>query len=146
MNNLKILVYSVLFIVILIQPALAAPEQNKNKHFDRAKFFEKLSKDLNLTNEQKAKIQTLEAEQKETVPNTINQLKQKYNALTEELIKEKYDNTTINKITEEILALENKISLNRINTKIKMRNILSAEQFKQLEENMHKMHKQKPNN
>ena len=121
-----------LFIAILIKPALAENAQNKNKQFDRAKFFEKLSKDLNLTDEQKAKIQTLEAEQKETVPNTIKILRQKYNDLSLELMKDKYDTDTINKITEEILSLENKASSNRINTKIKMRNILSAEQFKQL--------------
>lgn len=146
MKNLKILIYSVLFIAIFMQPALAANEQTKNKQFDKAKFFEKLSKDLNLTDEQKSKIQALEAEQKETVPNTMKALKQKYNDLTAELTKEKYDTATINKITEEILSLENKASSNRINTKIKMRNILSAEQFKKLEENVHQIHKQKPIN
>lgn len=143
MRNLKILIYSFLFIVVFMQPVLAAGEQNKNKQFDKVKFFEKLSNDLNLTDEQKSKIQALEAEQKETVPNTIRTLKQKYNDLTAELTKEKYNIDTVNKITEDILSLENKASSNRINTKIKMRNILSAEQFKKLEENMHQIHKKK---
>lgn len=146
MKKLKVLICSVLFVAILIQPVLAANEQNKNKQFDKAKFFEKLSKDLNLSDEQKTKIQALQTEQKEIVPNTMKQLRQKYNDLTAELVKEKYDNNTINKITEEIVSLENKAALNRINTKIKMRSILSVEQFKQLEDNMHKMHKQKINN
>jgi len=143
MRNLKFLIYSFLFIVVFMQPVLAAGEQNKNKQFDKVKFFEKLSNDLNLTDEQKSKIQALEAEQKETVPNTIRTLKQKYNDLTAELTKEKYNIDTVNKITEDILSLENKASSNRINTKIKMRNILSAEQFKKLEENMHQIHKKK---
>jgi len=148
MKRLRVLVSLMFFIVILIQPVLADNNniQKQDKQFDRAKFFEKLNKDLNLTDEQKTKIQTLQAEQQNIVPNTMKELRQKYNDLTTELSKEKYDKNIINSLTEEILSIEKKLSLDRINTKIKMRDILSTEQFKRLEENMHKMHKHKPNN
>ena len=128
-------------IMFFMQPLLADNmANNKYKQQDGIKYFEKLSIDLNLTDDQKTKIQSLQKEQKETVPVTMRELKQKNKDLDMELAKEKYDNAVVNKLAQEIISLENKLSSNRLNTKIKMRSILSAEQFKQLDKNMRNVH------
>lgn len=127
----------VLICMFFLQPLFAEKSgNNKIKNHDGIKFFEKLSIDLKLTDEQKTKIQALQEEQKENIPGTMKELRQKNKDLDIELGKEKYDTAVVNKLAQEIISLENKLSTNRINTKIKMRSILSAEQFKQLDENM----------
>ena len=141
MKSLKYVVFFV-FCSFFVQPLFAENFIN-DKHGNRQdgiKFFEKLSIDLKLTDEQKTKIQSLQQEQKENVPATIKELKQKNKDLDIELAKEKYDMNVVNKLAQDIISLENKLSTNRINTKIKMRNILSAEQFKQLDNNMRNIH------
>ena len=140
MKSVKIVV--LLFVSIcFIQPLFADNIANgKNKHQDGIKFFEKLSHDLNLTDEQKTKIQALQEEQKQTVPSIMKELGQKNKAIDAELAKDKYDVNNVNKLANDIVSLETKLSANRINTKIKMRSILSAEQFKQLDQNMRSMH------
>lgn len=140
---MKLLKYVAFFLLcfFLVQPLFADNlGKDKNNYQDGIKFFEKLSIDLKLTDEQKTKIQLLQKEQKENVPETMKELRQKNKDLDAELIKEKYDTAVVNKLVQDIILLENKLATNRINTKVKMRNILSAEQFKQLDKNMRNMH------
>jgi Spy/CpxP family protein refolding chaperone len=70
----------------------------------------------------------------------MKQIQEKRQALDNELLKAEYDKTAVDSLTKEIRQLSGDIIQIQIDGKIKMRNILTYDQFKQLEEDRIKMH------
>jgi len=102
--------------------------------------FEKMLKKLKITDEQKAKMDELMKSDKIKRSALRKQIQEKRQALDNELLKAEYDKTAVDSLTKEIRQLSGDIIQIQIDGKIKMRNILTYDQFKQLEEDRIKMH------
>ena len=109
--------------------------------------FEKLIKELNITEDQQEKIkQNMQADVAKK-KQLRTQIKEKFNAIDEELLKENFNIEVINGLCEEIQKLNAEITKINIEGKIQVRNILTYEQFVKMDqnrkENMKKMKKDK---
>ncbi|MFA7074047.1 MAG: Spy/CpxP family protein refolding chaperone [Endomicrobiaceae bacterium] len=98
------------------------------------KKFEKMLKKLKITDEQKAKMDELMKSDMAQRTALKKQIREKRQAVDNELLKADYDKTVVDTLTKEIRQLSGDIVQIQIDGKIKMRNILTYEQFKQLEE------------
>ena len=96
--------------------------------------FEKIAKELNITDEQKQKINELMRADLEKKKLLRQQIKQKSDAIDEELIKEKFDIHVINKLAEEIQQLNAEIAKTNIESKLNVRSILTFEQYSRMEQ------------
>lgn len=98
------------------------------------KKFEKMLKKLKITDEQKAKMDELMKSDMAQRTALKKQIREKRKAIDNELLKADYDKNIVDTLTKEIRQLSGDIVQIQIDGKIKMRNILTYEQFKQLEE------------
>ena len=112
------------------------------KHFDdpekRQEMFNKMTKELNLTDEQISEMEKLRQENKDKVKQIIIQIREKDKEIDAELVKEKYDSAKVNSLLQEIRNLSADMAQMRIEDKIKIRSILTQEQFKKLSKNKKK--------
>ncbi len=102
--------------------------EKKNK-----KSFDTIAKELNLTDEQKKKIEDLGKTNKEKIKEIRKQIKEKNKAINDELLKENYNVNTVNGLAAEIQQLQGSIEKIRIDGKVQIRSILTYDQFKQME-------------
>ena len=121
----------------------AAPPQKDNKimpeppHKQQEQMrqdFDKISKELNITDEQKQKINELMQADILRKKELRKQIKQKSNAIDEELLKENIDMDVINKLAQEIQQLSAEISKINIESKLNVRSILTFEQYSKMEQ------------
>ena len=122
----------------------AAPaEQNKvnmppeppHKHQQQFKQdFEKIAKELKITEEQKQKINELMQADLNKKHELRQQIKQKSYDLDNEIQKEKVDMNAVNNLTKEIQQLNANLAKINIDSKLNVRNILSYEQYSKLEQ------------
>jgi Spy/CpxP family protein refolding chaperone len=111
------------------------PPEPPHKYQQQMKVdFEKISKELNITEEQKQKINELMKSDLEKKKELRQQIKQKSEAIDEELMKEKFDMNTINSLATEIQQLNAEIAKINIESKLKVRNILTFEQYSRMEQ------------
>ncbi len=110
------------------------PKMSKQDMKKMKKSFEEIAKELNLNDEQKQQIETMAKADKEKKKEIRKQIKEKFKAVDEELLKENYDINTINGLTAEIQSLQGEMAKMNIDGKIQMRSILTYDQFKQIEE------------
>ncbi len=96
--------------------------------------FEKISKELNITEEQKQKINELMQADLTKKKELRQQIKEKSDAIDEELMKEKFDIYVVNKLSEEIQQLNAEIAKINIESKLNVRNILTFEQYSRMEQ------------
>ena len=112
----------------------AAPADPMHKQQDQLKQdFDKISKELNITDDQKQKINELMQADITKKRELRQQIKQKSNAIDEELMKEKFDIHTVNQLTEDIEKLSAEISKINIESKLNVRSILTYEQYSRME-------------
>ncbi len=104
------------------------------KEIKKKKSFDEIAKDINLTDEQKQQIETMAKADKDKKKEIRNQMKEKFKAIDAELLKENYDINVVNNLTAEVQTLQSEMSKMNIDGKIQMRNILTYDQFKQIEE------------
>lgn len=115
--------------------AYAAPEeggQKKGPGYERGegpKFFQK----LNLTPEQKEKLKAQRESRKEAVKAVHKELKTKMQALHEEIAKPVTDRAKINGQVAEVNTLKGQIFAQHIEGILGMKEILTPEQFAQLQ-------------
>ncbi len=108
-------------------------------HKQMKEKMEKLDKELNLTDEQKTKMEALRQSDKEKRKELITQLIEKKQALDDELLKADYDKTTVSELTNEIRRISADIAQVQIDGKIQIRNILTLEQFQKIQQQKTKM-------
>jgi periplasmic protein CpxP/Spy len=98
----------------------------------KGKGFGKQLKELNLTPEQKEKIEAQRKEQKSAMKNLRESLKAKHEELRAEMDKEKTDKAKIESITAELKKLEAQRIDQDVKGILQMKETLTPEQFKKL--------------
>ncbi|MBO7431723.1 MAG: periplasmic heavy metal sensor [Elusimicrobia bacterium] len=112
----------------------AAPADPMHKQQDQLRQdFDKISKELNITDDQKQKINELMQADITKKRELRQQIRQKSNAIDEELMKEKPDMKKINDVSTEIQKLNAEIAKINIESKLNVRNILTYDQYSRME-------------
>ncbi|MDD2524097.1 MAG: Spy/CpxP family protein refolding chaperone, partial [Endomicrobiaceae bacterium] len=114
----------------------------KDKDCKMKEKFEKMLKKLNITDAQKTKMDELMNSDKEKRASLKKQIHEKRQALDNELLKADYDKAVVENLTKDIRQLSGDIVQIQIDGKIQIRNILTYEQFKKIEEDRIKMQKE----
>ncbi|MCX7698618.1 MAG: Spy/CpxP family protein refolding chaperone [Candidatus Goldbacteria bacterium] len=91
-----------------------------------------LSEKLNLSGEQIEKIRKLRDESKKNIVNIHKEITKSMDALQNELKKTKPDRDKINKLIDEILSNQKKMMIIRTDKMLKIKEILTEDQFKKL--------------
>ena len=113
----------------------AMPHEMSKKYQQQMKEdFDRITKELNITDEQKQKINESMMADLAKKKELRQQIKQKTNLIDEELLKEKIDMNVINKLSTEIQQLSAEISKINTESKLNVRNILSFEQYSRMEQ------------
>ncbi len=116
------------------------PQRAQHQHQQKIKHdFDKILKEANITDEQKNKMEQFMQSDIAKKKELRKQIKEKMKNIDEELLKEDYDINVINGLSSEIQQLNSEISKINVNSKLQIRNILTYEQFKQLEQHRQKM-------
>lgn len=100
-----------------------------------AERFDKTAKELGLTQDQIAQMKEIREQNKIKTKQIIDEIRKKDKAIDEELLKENYDRVLVNNLLQEIRQLSADMSQIRIDDKIKVRSILTQEQFSKIEQN-----------
>lgn len=100
-----------------------------------AERFYKTAKELGLTQDQIAQMKEIREQNKIKTKQIIEEIRKKDKAIDEELLKENYDRAVVNNLLQEIRQLSADMSQIRIDDKIKVRSILTQEQFSKIEQN-----------
>jgi len=139
-----------LAVALLVTTSLyAVPPQEKgdmpeppHQHFQKmGPDFEKIAKELNITDEQKAQMNEMMKVDMERKQELRKQVKEKMDAISDELMKENIDMNAVNAIAAEVQQLSADISRINIESKLKVRSVLSFEQYTKIEKNRKEMRK-----
>lgn len=126
----------------------AQPQENKENsmfepsHHNQQKMkqeFDKIAKELNITEEQKQKMNEMMKADMSKKRELRQQIREKMDAVDEELMKETIDMNEINKLAAEIQQINAEISKINIESKLKVRSVLSFEQYTKMEQNRKQM-------
>ena len=129
-----------LFISSFVFAAPPTQDKPKKKHQSVEQYhvqvtvdFEKIAKELNITDDQKQKINELMRADLTKKHNLRQQIKQKSEAIDEELLKQQVDMNKVTGLATEIQQLNAEISKINIESKINVRNVLSYDQYSRME-------------
>ena len=137
-----------LAVALLVTTSLyAVPPQEKgdmpeppHQHFQKmGPDFEKIAKELNITDEQKAQMNEMMKVDMERKQELRKQIKEKMDAISDELMKENIDMNAVNAIAAEVQQLSADISRINIESKLKVRSVLSFEQYTKMEKTRKEM-------
>ena len=133
--------FAVLFLGLAITAFCAEPPKkiylSERQEFEQkaAEKFDKTAKELGLTQDQIAQMKEIREQNKIKTKQIIEEIRKKDRAIDEELLKENYDRVAVNNLLQEIRQLSADMSQIRIDDKIKVRSILTQEQFSKIEQN-----------
>ena len=113
-------------------------QNNVNNQKQKIQELDKAVQSLNITNEQKQQMKQLMESDVAKRKELKEKLREKMEAIDNELAKEKYDIGIIENLEKEIEQINIKILKIKIDGKVKMRNILTREQFLKMEQ--HRKH------
>ncbi len=146
-----------LAVALLVSSSLyAVPPQDKGdvaepQHMHHQKMgpdFAKIAEELNITEEQKTTLNNMMKEDMSRKKELRQVIRQKMEAIDDELLKENVDMNVINQLATEIQQTSADISRINIESKLKVRSVLSFEQYTKMEQNrkemMEKFKKEKP--
>ena len=139
-----------LAVALLVSSSLyAVPPQDKGdvaepQHMHHQKMgpdFAKIAEELNITEEQKTALNNMMKEDMSRKKELRQVIRQKMEAIDEELLKENVDMNVINQLAAEIQQTSADISRINIESKLKVRSVLSFEQYTKMEQNRKEMMK-----
>lgn len=108
--------------------------QSIEKHFIQATVdFEKIAKELNITDDQKQKINGLMQADLKKKHALRQQIKEKSEIIDDELLKEQVDMNKVTGLTTEIQQLNAELAKINIESKINVRKVLSYDQYSRME-------------
>ena len=113
-------------------------QNNVNNQKQKIRELDKAVQSLNITDEQKQQMKQLMESDVAKRKELKEKLREKMEAIDNELAKEKYDIGIIENLEKEIEQINIKILKIKIDGKVKMRNILTREQFLKMEQ--HRKH------
>ena len=128
-NSLFIIYFSLLFVLSISVPAIC----DTNEQI--AERFNKTAKELGLTQDQLSQMKEIREQNKIKTKQIIQEIRNKDKAIDEELLKENYDRAVVNALLQEIRQLSADMAQLRIDDKIKVRSILTPDQFLKIEHN-----------
>jgi Spy/CpxP family protein refolding chaperone len=105
---------------------------------NREKHFENIIKDLNLTPEQQQLLDKNRTQNREKERRLRDEIFEKKNLLREELSQPEFNMNEIKQIHNEIKALLAQVEDNRLDGILEVRNILTAEKFREFHQKMGK--------
>ena len=115
------------------------PEPPQMHHQKMGPDFEKMAKELGITDEQKDKLNEMMKEDMSRKKELREVIKQKMEAIDAELLKENIDMNAINALAAEIQQTSSDISRINVESKLKVRSVLSFEQYTKMEQNRKEM-------
>lgn len=101
----------------------------------RIQDFDNLIKELNINEAQQKEIKDLMQNGMTKKRELRHQIREKFVAIDNELLKEKFDMEVIRGLEKEIQELNTQVSKINIETKLKVRSILTFEQYTKIEQN-----------
>ena len=137
-----------LAVALLVSSSLyAVPPQDKGdvaepQHMHHQKMgpdFAKIAEELNITEEQKTALNNMMKEDMSRKKELRQVIRQKMEAIDEELLKENVDMNVINQLASEIQQKSADISRINIESKLKVRSVLSFEQYTKMEKTRKEM-------
>ncbi len=129
LRKLFVIYFSMLFVLSFCVPAFCDTDKQI------AERFNKTAKELGLTQDQISKMKQIREENKVKTKQIIQEIRNKDKAIDEELLKENYDRAVVNALLQEIRQLSADMAQLRIDDKIKVRSILTPDQFLKIEHN-----------
>jgi len=137
---LVVFVASVFLVNLCLYAEAYHPKKGDKGYYEKGGKFEKFCEELGLTKEQEAQLKT----QREEFKNKNNALRKKMRVkrrkLRDELEKPDVDRARVDTIIEELNDLNREKIKNRVNKILSMKNVLTPEQFKNLQDKMEKKH------
>jgi Spy/CpxP family protein refolding chaperone len=127
-----------LFVSVAVYAVTPNNQNIENNHEQKRQELDKAVQSLNITNEQKQQMKQLMESDIAKRKELKEKSKEKMEAIDNELAKEKYDISVIENLVKEIEQINLEILKIKIDGKIKMRNILTREQFLRMEQ--HRKH------
>lgn len=138
-KNFIICVVSITFLFSFVELSFCDTSKkiSSRQEFEQkaAERFDKTAKELGLTQDQIAQMKEIREQNKIKTKQIIEEIRKKDKAIDEELLKENYDRAVVNNLLQEIRQLSADMSQIRIDDKIKVRSILTQEQFSKIEQN-----------
>ena len=128
-KKLIITCFSALFVLGICIPAFCDTDKQL------AERFNKTAKELGLTQDQISQMKQIREENKVKTKQIIQEIRDKDKAIDEELLKENYSRAVVNGLLQEIRQLSADMAQLRIDDKIKVRSILTPDQFIKIEHN-----------
>lgn len=124
----------ILFIAVTVYAVIPQQQNIQNNQKQLKQDFDKTIQTLNITDEQKQQIKQLMESDIAKRKELKTQMKEKMEAIDNELSKEKYDVSVIENLTKEIEQINLEILKIKVDGKIKMRNILTFKQYLKMEQ------------
>ena len=137
--NLFTIFVSVMFLFSVCQTIFCGQKPYSRQEFEKqaAEKFYKTAKELGLTQDQISQMEEISEQNRIRTIEIIKEIRKKDKAIDEELLKENYDRSVVNNLLQEIRQLSADMAQLRIDDKIKVRSILTQEQFLKIEQNKH---------
>jgi Spy/CpxP family protein refolding chaperone len=130
--------------ILLSAPAVYADrggdrKDGKKKEWSEkmAADWDKLCKDLNITEDQKKQLDANKEKNREEMKAVFKEMKDKKDLMRAELEKEAIDIAKVQAINNDLKALQSKMLDNKLAGILEVRKVLSAEQFKKFSSKMH---------
>jgi Spy/CpxP family protein refolding chaperone len=121
---------------------VAAPEAVQKGH--QEKRIEEIYNQLQLTDDQKRKLEVNKQQHRAIMQNVRQQMKANREALEAQLMKPQLDMPKIKELHNRIKALQSQIDDNRLGSILAVREILSTEQFSKFLSLVHKHKNERP--
>ncbi len=94
--------------------------------------YDILAEKLNLSNEQKEKVKTIMEDNDKKIKGLVEKKIEKKNALEDEIEKENCNKDTVSKLMKDISSLSAELFKLKIDTKMKIKSVLTFEQYSQM--------------
>ena len=128
-KKLVITCFLALFVLGFCVPAFCETEAELTERFNKA------AKELGLTQDQISQMKQIREQNKIKTKQIVQEIRNKDKAIDEELLKENYSRAVVNSLLQEIRQLSADMAQLRIDDKIKVRSILTPDQFIKIEHN-----------
>lgn len=116
-------------VVKVERPDTDRPAPQRFNHDHRGKRDDSAARILNLTEDQKQKLNDIRTKQKEGMKASFEQMKSNREALDQEIILSNPDMNKINELQNQLKTIQSQMVDNKLNSRLEIKKVLSHEQF-----------------